>query len=135
VSLAPRDPGESVGPGRVCGVVVRPVNFTVRRRTRMHFAFTLSVTAASAIAVSAGVNAGELTEGQAISVAKAATARECGQPSPCTFRARREVNRWYVRVEFTKRNSLEGPPVAYPGGHEILVVDDHGKIVDTLPGE
>jgi hypothetical protein len=30
VCLAPRDPGEMVGPRRPSGVVVRPFNFTVR---------------------------------------------------------------------------------------------------------
>jgi len=30
--LAPRAPGESVRPRRLSGVVVRPLNFTVRRR-------------------------------------------------------------------------------------------------------
>jgi hypothetical protein len=30
VCLAPRDPGEIVGPRRLSGVVVRPLNFTVR---------------------------------------------------------------------------------------------------------
>ena len=32
VCLGPRDPGESVGPRPLSGVVVRPLNFTVRRK-------------------------------------------------------------------------------------------------------
>jgi hypothetical protein len=32
VCLAPRAPGEIVGPRRLFGVAVRPLNFTVRRR-------------------------------------------------------------------------------------------------------
>jgi hypothetical protein len=32
VCLAPRAPGDSVRPRRLCDVVVRPVNFTVRPR-------------------------------------------------------------------------------------------------------
>jgi hypothetical protein len=32
VCLAPRGPGEIVGPRRLSGVVVRPLNFTVRFR-------------------------------------------------------------------------------------------------------
>jgi hypothetical protein len=32
ICLAPRGPGESVGPHRLAGVVVRPLNFTVRRQ-------------------------------------------------------------------------------------------------------
>jgi hypothetical protein len=31
VCLGPRDPGESVGPRPLSGVVGRPLNFTVRR--------------------------------------------------------------------------------------------------------
>ena len=31
VCLGPRDPGEIVGPRPLSGVVVRPLNFTVRR--------------------------------------------------------------------------------------------------------
>jgi hypothetical protein len=34
VCLAPRVPGEIVGPRRLSGVVVRPLNFTVRRRMK-----------------------------------------------------------------------------------------------------
>jgi len=36
VCLAPRAPGDSVRPRRLSGVVVRPLNFTVRRRMRNH---------------------------------------------------------------------------------------------------
>ena len=34
VCLGPRDPGESVGPRPLSGVVVRPLNFTVRGRAK-----------------------------------------------------------------------------------------------------
>jgi hypothetical protein len=34
ICLAPRVPGEIVGPRRLSGVVVRPLNFTVRQRER-----------------------------------------------------------------------------------------------------
>ena len=34
VCLAPRGPGESVGPRRLSAVVVRPLNFTVRSHFR-----------------------------------------------------------------------------------------------------
>ena len=34
VCLAPRVPGEIVGPRRLSGVVVRPLNFTVRHVVR-----------------------------------------------------------------------------------------------------
>ena len=34
--VAPRGPGESVGPRRLSGVVVRPLNFTVRGQRADH---------------------------------------------------------------------------------------------------
>ena len=37
VGLAPRVPGEIVGPRRLSDVVVRPLNFTVRRRATHGF--------------------------------------------------------------------------------------------------
>ena len=43
VCLAPRDPGESVGPRRLSGVVVRPLNFTVRSRLAMTSDFVKGV--------------------------------------------------------------------------------------------
>ena len=33
VGLAPRGPGEIVGPRRLAGVIARPLNFTVKERT------------------------------------------------------------------------------------------------------
>jgi len=35
VCLGPRDPGEIVGPRPLSGVVVRPLNFTVRGRNQI----------------------------------------------------------------------------------------------------
>jgi len=80
-------------------------------------------------------SASEVTEAQAISVAKTATARQCPEVTPRTYYARREGKRWLVLVQFTMRNSPELVPFPYPGGHEIIVVDDDGKIVETMPGE
>jgi len=37
--LAPRGPAESVGPRRLSGVVVRPLNFTVRGQQRSYALF------------------------------------------------------------------------------------------------
>ena len=42
VCLARRDPVEMVGPPRLSGVVVRPLNFTVRRHQRAYVGFELS---------------------------------------------------------------------------------------------
>jgi hypothetical protein len=87
-----------------------------------------------ATAVACPAFADALTQRQAIAVAKA-TAKECSIATPCTFEARREGNRWNVFVTFTKRNSPSDPPYTYLGGHEIIVVDDTGKVVDIMPGE
>ena len=111
--------------------LVRPRNFTIRRSMRTYFALTLSL----AVLIPSLACASELTEAQAVGVAKAATIKQCSQALPCNYEARREGRRWYVLVEFTKRNSPTEPPYHYPGGHEIVVVDDQGKIVQVMPGE
>jgi hypothetical protein len=95
----------------------------------------LVVLAALGIAVAWPASADELTQRQAIAVATAASAGHCSTATPCTFDARREGARWYVTVVFTKRNSPGDTPLPYPGGHETIVVDDTGKVVDTMVGE
>jgi hypothetical protein len=76
-----------------------------------------------------------LTEQQAIAVAKLAAAEHCSADTPCTYEARREAGRWLVFVSFTKRNLPGDAPLPYPGGHETIVVDKTGKVVDTVTGE
>jgi hypothetical protein len=98
---------------------------------RMYFVVTLSVAVGAASSAYASV----LTQTQAVRIAKAATKKECSRSLPCTYDARRKGTRWYVFVEFTRRNSPSEPPYAYPGGHEIVVVDDQGKIVEVMPGQ
>jgi hypothetical protein len=54
VCLAPRVPGESVGPRRLSGVVVRPLNFTVRHRSMaLRVVGALLITLAAAFAAGA----------------------------------------------------------------------------------
>jgi hypothetical protein len=88
-----------------------------------------------AMVLASSAYATNLTEQQAIAVAKVAAAEHCSVDTPCTYKARREAGRWLVFVTFTKRNSPEDALLPYPGGHEIIVVDKTGKVVDTMPGE
>jgi hypothetical protein len=87
------------------------------------------------VALASSAYAADLTERQAIAVAKAATAEHCSTDTPCTYKARREAERWLVLVLFTKRNSPGDAALPYPGGHETIVVDQTGKVVNTMPGE
>ena len=69
----------------------------------------------------------------AIEAAKRQTKAKCGSFTPCTFSAKQENNKWFVRVEFTKRKSLEEK--ATPGGHAIFIFDQTGKLVGRMEGE
>jgi hypothetical protein len=55
--------------------------------------------------------------------------------TPCTYDAKAESGRWYVRVQFTQRDSLEERAVPYPGGHAILIFDQTGKLVGRVEGK
>jgi hypothetical protein len=79
--------------------------------------------------------ANEFTEAQALAVAKQAAAAYCSVETPCQFQAKREGSTWSILVSFTRRSSPGDPPLPYPGGHEIIVVDDGGKILATYLGE
>jgi hypothetical protein len=69
----------------------------------------------------------------AIEAAKRQTKEKCGSFTPCTFTAKMENNKWFVRVQFTKRNSVEEK--ASPGGHAIFIFDQTGKVVGRMEGE
>jgi len=71
----------------------------------------------------------------AIDVAKRHVGSKCSPVTPCTFTAKTENNKWYVRVEFTKRNSPQDKPLPYPGGHAIFIMDQSGKVVGRIEGE
>jgi hypothetical protein len=69
----------------------------------------------------------------AIEAAKRQTKAKCGSFTPCTFSAKQENNKWFVRVDFTKRSSLEEK--ASPGGHAIFIFDQTGKVVGRMECE
>jgi hypothetical protein len=71
----------------------------------------------------------------AIGVAKRQVGSKCSPVTPCTFTAKTENNKWYVRVEFTKRNSPQDKPLPYPGGHAIFIMDQSGRVVGKIEGE
>ena len=69
----------------------------------------------------------------AIEAAKRQTKEKCGSFTPCTFTAKLENNKWFVRVDFTKRRSIEEK--ASPGGHAIFIFDQTGKVVGRMEGQ
>lgn len=71
----------------------------------------------------------------AIDVAKRQVGGKCSAATPCTFTAKSENRKWTVRVEFTKRNSPQDKPIAYPGGHAIFIIDQSGKVVGRVEGK
>jgi len=71
----------------------------------------------------------------AIDVAKRQVGSKCSSATPCTFSAKTENNKWYVRVDFTKRNSPQDEPLPYRGGHAIFIMDQSGKVVGRIEGE
>jgi len=60
----------------------------------------------------------------AVDAAKRQLKSKCTAATPCTFSAKAEGAKWYVRVEFTKRN-----------GHAILIFDQTGKLVGRVEGK
>jgi len=79
--------------------------------------------------------AAALDRGGAIDVARRQVGNKCSSATPCTFTAKTENKKWYVRVEFTKRNSPQEKPTSYPGGHAIFMIDQSGKVVGRIESE
>jgi hypothetical protein len=57
----------------------------------------------------------------AIDAARRQVKSHCTSETACSFTARVEKDKWYVRVE-------------YPGGHAIFILDQTGKIVGRMEG-
>lgn len=70
----------------------------------------------------------ELDRDGAIDVAKRQVKNRCSSETSCTFTAKREKDKWYVRVDFPKR------PQDKRAGHSIWVVDQNGRIVGRVQG-
>lgn len=71
----------------------------------------------------------------AIEAAKRQVKPKCTSEAPCKFTAKLEKDKWYVRVEFTQRNSPEEKPAPYPGAHAIFVFNHAGKVVGRIEGK
>ena len=82
-----------------------------------------------------GMHAAALDREGAVSAAKRQLNSRCNGMTPCTFDAKPDSGKWYVRVQFTRRNSLEERAVPYPGGHAILIFDQTGRLVGRMEGE
>lgn len=95
-----------------------------------------SLTAFMAVLIASWAScAAALDREGAIEVAKRQVGSKCGAATPCTFSAKSEKSKWYVRVEFTKRNSPQDKPSSHLGGHAIFVIDQSGKVVGRIQGE
>jgi hypothetical protein len=81
------------------------------------------------------LSAAALDRAGAIEAAKRQVKSRCTATTPCKFDAKAEKDKWYVRVEFTKRNSPQDKPSSYPGGHAIYIFDQSGKVVGRMEGE
>jgi hypothetical protein len=71
----------------------------------------------------------------AIDVAKRQVKSKCRSATLCTFNAKVENNKWYVRVEFTKGDSPQDQPPPRPGSHAIFIIDQGGKVVGRIESE
>jgi len=71
----------------------------------------------------------------AIDVAKRQVKSKCRSATLCTFNAKVEKNKWYVRVEFTKGDSPQDQPPPRPGSHAIFIIDQGGKVVGRIESE
>ena len=71
----------------------------------------------------------------AIETAKRQVKPKCTSEAPCKFTANLERDKWYVRVEFTRRNSPGEQPMPYRGGHAIFVINHAGKVVGRVEGK
>jgi len=76
--------------------------------------------------------AAALDRERAIDVAKREVQSKCSPATPCTFTAKLEKDKWYVRVEFTRRASPNAKPLPYPGGHAIFIINPTGKVVGRV---
>jgi len=76
-----------------------------------------------------------LDKSGAIEVAKREVKSHCTATTPCTFEAKSEKGNWYVRVQFTKRNSPQEKPSPYPGGHATFIINQSGKVIGRMEGE
>ena len=81
------------------------------------------------------LSAAALDRDGALEAAKRQVKTKCTPATPCTFTAKAEKDKWYVRVEFTKRDSSQEKAVPYPGGHAIFIFDQTGKLVGRIAGE
>jgi hypothetical protein len=89
----------------------------------------------SLVLVAWALSAVALDRDGAIEAAKRQVKTKCTSVTPCTFTARAEKDKWYVRVQFTKRNSPQEKAFPYPGGHAIFIFEQTGKVVGRLEGE
>jgi hypothetical protein len=67
-------------------------------------------------------SAAALDRDGAIEAAKRQVRGKCTPEAPCTFTARAERDKWFVRVEYT-------------GGHAIFIFNQAGKVLGRIEGK
>lgn len=58
----------------------------------------------------------------------------CTKDTPCKYRVEDRGPVSVVTVEFTRKESPDSPPRAYPGGRTQLTIDKKGNLVKRVDG-
>ena len=59
---------------------------------------------------------------------------KCTKDTPCKYRVEDRGPVSVVTVEFTRKDSPDAPPKAYPGGRAQLTIDKKGNLVKRVDG-
>lgn len=89
---------------------------------------------AGAMLASWALCAAALDRAGAIDAAKRQVARRCSEMTPCIYSAKAEGNKWYVRVQFTRRRSPLDEPYTYTGGQTMFIINQAGKVIGKIEG-
>lgn len=88
----------------------------------------------AAILAAWALSAVALDRAGAIDAAKRQVTKRCTAMTPCIYAAKAEGNKWYVRVQFTKRKSPREEPYTYAGGQAMFIINQSGKVIGKIEG-
>ena len=122
-------------------VVAAPVKIdavvSLKEQIRLDFADGSKHSLKAGVAVifaSWALCAAALDRAGAVDAARRQVTKRCTAMTPCIYSAKPEENKWYVRVQFTKRKSPLEEPFTYPGGQAMFIVNQSGKVVGRIEG-